>query len=246
MKYLTMRAFTLIFIFITVMGANPSTAQDSENYDPILFMIIDKDYEKAISKLERYQKRDKTRRDPEPYLLMSMAYYEISRDESLREEYPRAFRDAIKHAYKGARYDKEGEYVEKHSAYISELKLDIMKEARFYYDEGSWRKAVTNAKYVTRIDSKDLAALLLKGSGEMRGRNEFQGKMTMEEAIEVAESASPSDFKSEQLPFLLFSIMEASNILKENGEKTKAQALLALGEKTFEEDVEFQNFLANY
>lgn len=241
-----MRAFIFLFIFVATFSFRPVLAQDSENYDPILFMIIDKDYEKAISKLERYQKRDNTRRDPEPYLLMSMAYYEISKDESMREDYPRAFRNAIKHAYKGARYDKEGEFAEKHSAYLSDLKVDIMREARFYYDEGSWRKAVTNAKYVTRIDPNDLAALLLKGSGEMQGRNEFQGKMTLEEAIGVAEKASPSDFKSEQLPFLLFSIMEASNILKENGEKAKAKALLALGEKTFEEDTEFQNFLANY
>jgi tetratricopeptide (TPR) repeat protein len=241
-----MKAYIFLSIFVSSLFAGTAMSQDAEKYDPILFMIIDREYEKAISKLERFQKKDKTRRDPEPYLLMSMAYYEISKDESLREEYPRAFRDAIKFAYKGARYDKEGEYVEKHSAYVSELKIEIMKEARFYYDEGSWRKSVTNAKYVTRIDPNDLAALLLKGSGEMRGRNEFQGKMTFEEAIELAEKSSPSDFKSEQLPFLLFSLMEASQILKENGEKSKANALLALGEKTFEEDTEFQNFLANY
>lgn len=231
---------------IIALCSTSASAQDPDNYQPILFMVIDKEYEKAINKAEKYTDRKKTRRHPEPYLLMSMAYYEISKDESMREDYPRAFRNAIKYAYKGARYDKENEYVPDYSQYITELKVDIMKEARFYYDEGTWRKSVTHAKYVTRIDPEDLGATLLKGVAEIRSRNEYQAEKTFEDANKIAESSSASSFNSEELPFLRFSIMEYAQLMKERGEKDKAKPMLALGEETFEEDTEFQNFLASF
>lgn len=233
------------WLVLALTGAD-AKAQDPDNYGPILFMIIDKDLEKALNKAEKYTNRNKTKRHPEPYILASMAYYEISKDESMREDYPRAFRNAIKNAYKGARYDKENEYLPEYSQYITELKVEIMKEARFYYDEGTWRKSVSYAKYVTRIDPDDLGALLLKGVGEIKSRNEFQAEKTLEEAAEIAKSSSPSSFNSELLPFLRFGIMEYAEIMKERGEKDKAKPVLALGEQTFEEDTEFRNFIASY
>lgn len=238
--------YLLGIFLITALTASRAEAQDPDNYDPILFMVIDKEYEKAINKAEKYTDRKKTRRHPVPYFLMSMAYYEISKDESMREDYPRAFRDAIKYAYKGARYDKENEYMPDFNQYITELKVDIMKEARFYYDEGTWRKSVTNAKYVTRIDPKDLSATLLKGIAEIRSRNEYQAERTFEEANKIAESVSPSSFNSEELPFLRFTIMEYAEVMKERGEKDKAEPILALGEETFGEDQEFQNFMDSF
>lgn len=236
----------LVGILCGVSYLSPVQAQNPDDYNPILFMIIDGEYEKALSKTEKFTNRDKTRRDPEPYFLMSMAYYEISKDESMREDYPRAFREAVKNAYKGSRYDKEKEYIGNYEDYLTELKTDLMRESRFYYDEGSWRKSVTNAKYVTRIDPEDLGAHLLKGAAEMRSRNAYQAEKTFEEAVKIAESTTASSISSAQKPFLRFGIMEYAKIAKENGEKEKAQPLIALGEETFEEDAEFQNFIASF
>ncbi len=239
-------ALSLAFQINTGDAFAQSQDKNQDKYDAILFMVIDKDFEKALSKAEKYTKRKASRKDPEPYLLMSMAYYEISKDESMREEFPRAFRDAVKYAYKGARYDKENEVIGKYDKYLTELKVELMREARFYYDEGSWRKSVTNAKYVTRIDSEDLPATLLKGLAEMKSRNEYQAKMTFEEAEKMAKQLSPGSFKSEMLPFLRFGIMEYATMMKENGEKDKAEPMLALGQRTFEDDQEFQNFVSRF
>lgn len=236
----------LVGILCGASYLSPVQAQNPDDYNPILFMIIDGEYEKALSKTEKFTNRDKTRRDPEPYFLMSMAYYEISKNESMREDYPRAFREAVKNAYKGSRYDKEKEYIGNYEDYLTELKTDLMRESRFYYDEGSWRKSVTNAKYVTRIDPEDLSAHLIKGAAEMRSRNAYQAEKTFEEAVKIAESTTASSISSAQKPFLRFGIMEYAKIAKENGEKEKAQPLIALGEETFEEDTEFQNFMASF
>ncbi len=238
---------SLLIIMLLRASFNPQAkAQDPDKYQPILFLIIDAEYEKALSKAEKFTNRDKTKRHPEPYFLLSMAYYEISKDESMKEDFPRAFREAIKYAYKGARYDKEDEYVGNYEDYLTELKVDLMRESRFFYDEGSWRKSVTNAKYVTRIDPEDLSALLLKGAAEMRSRNAYQAEKTFEEAVKLAETTTASSISSAQKPFLRFGIMEYAKIAKENGEREKAQPLIALGEETFEEDAEFQNFIASF
>jgi tetratricopeptide (TPR) repeat protein len=221
-------------------------AQSDDPYSDILFMVIDGEFEKAIHKAEKFTNRDKTRKEAEPYILMSMAYYEISKDESMREDYPRAFRDATKNAYKGVRYDDEGIVADKHASYLTELKVDLMREARFYYDSGTWRKSLTNAKYVTRIDPDHIAALLIKGAAEMRSRNAYQAKTTFEEAHKAAENAAVSDYSSEELPFLRFAILEYATIMKETGEKEKAKPMLELGETTFEDDREFQNFISAF
>ncbi len=236
---------TICFLFYFV-HPHLAQAQKKDPYADILFMVIDGEYEKATSKAERFTKKEKTRKDPEPFLLMSMAYYEISKDESMRDEFPRAFRDAVKYAYKGARYDKEGEFADKHAGFITELKVELMREARFYYDEGSWRKSVTHAKYVTRIDPDDLGAQLLKAAAEMRSRNEYQAKQTFVDALAIVEEGRVAVLESELKPFLRFGIMEYAEILKEQGEKQQAEPLLALGQDAFSDDKEFINFLRQY
>lgn len=223
-----------------------SEAQDDEAYDKILFMIIDGDYEKAVSKAERYTNRDKTKRHPEPYILSSMAYYEMSKREEFQEDYPRAFRDAIKNAYKGRRYDKENEYFPKHERYITELKGEIMKEALYHYETENWRKAVTNAKYVNRIDPTDLSAILLKGICEIKGRNAYQAERTFEEADEIHESFDPEKLTAEEEPYFRTILMEFAELMKEEGEKSRGKEYLATGEELFAEDAEFKQFTANY
>jgi hypothetical protein len=175
-----------------------------------------------------------------------MAYFEISKREDMREDYPRAFREAIKNASKFARYDKENEYSSEFENYLSELKLEIMREARYYYEQENWRRSITYSKYITRIDPNDLAALLMKGVAEVKSRNEYQAKTTFEEAETVLEGFSPQKLKNDESAQLRYSIIEYAKLMKQNGTKDKAAPFLAMGEDAFDGDPEFSQFMTAF
>jgi hypothetical protein len=238
------KLFTL-FAIICFLGVPAIQAQD-EDYKDLLFLIIDGDLEKAVNKAEKFTENDKTKRDPVPYVYLSMAYFEISKREDMREDYPRAFREAIKNASKFARYDKENEYSSEFENYLSELKLEIMREARYYYEQENWRRSITYSKYITRIDPNDLAALLMKGVAEVKSRNEYQAKTTFEEAETVLEGFSPQKLKNDESAQLRYSIIEYAKLMKQNGTKDKAAPFLAMGEDAFDGDPEFSQFMTAF
>ena len=244
--------WTFLAILFTSLATSPLQAQDEEedkyadDFKEILFMVIDGDYEKAVSKSEKYMDKDDTRRDPRPYIYGSMAYFEISRNEELQEEYPRAFREAIKYGYKARRYDKENQYMPEFDRYVGELKAEVMQEARFQYESENWRKSTTYAKYVQRIDPKDVSALLIKGAAEWRGRNAYQAETTFEEAKELLNEFSPSDVSIDAKSSYRFAVIEYAKLMKEEGKKSEATPFLDAMEPLLGEDQEFANFVASY
>ncbi len=240
-----MRKKYLILCVILFCGSLQIQAQD-DNYNDLIFLIIDGEYEKALDKAEKFTKKEKTKRDPVPYLYMSMAQFEMSKREEFTEEYPRAFRDAIKNASKFARYDRDNEYVTEYENFLTELKLEIMREARFYYEEENWRRSVTYAKYISRIDPNNLSALLLRGVAEVKSRNEYQAKTTFEEADDALKGFSPGDLSSDELPQLRYTILEYAALQKEIGAPERAEPFLTMGSEVFAEDPEFTAFMSNF
>ena len=233
------------FLF-PLWGQNIQAQPEEDPYKDILFMIIDRDYEKAISRAERFQNRDDTRRDPRPYIYASMAYYEISKDETKQEDYPRAFREAIKNAYKASRYDKDNAYMPEHARYINELKADIMREARYEFEQGSWRKAITNAKYVIRIDEKDLSAMLLQGVAEVKSRNEYQARTTFQTADEVLKEFSPSDISMDAKEAYRYAFLQFADLMAEEGTKDRARPYLDAVSELYADDAEFSRVYNSY
>ncbi len=236
---------TLLTVFL-FLGNSPDIQAQEDPYKDILFLIIDGDYEKAVSKAEKYNERDKTKREPVPYIYASMAYFEMSKKEQFQADYPRAFRDAIKKAYKAKRYDKENEYMPQHSNYINELKAEIMREARFQYQSEKWRKSITYSKYVTRIDPNDISAMLLKGVAEVKGRNTYQAKTTFEEADEALKNFNASDVSLDGKTAFLYAILEYAKLMADEGTKANAQPYLDAVAGLYEDDAEFQNFVEGY
>ena len=236
----------VLFTAILLIGhAFTAHAQD-DPYKDILFLIIDGEYEKAVKQAERITDKDKTRREPVPYIYASMAYFEMSKKEEFQDDYPRAFRDAIKAAYKARRYDRENEYFPAHTNYINELKAEIMREAIFLFQSEQWRKSTTYAKYVTRIDPDDVSALLLTGVAEVNARNVHQSKTTFENADEALKEFSDSDISFESKNSYLFVVLEYAKLMAKDGTKSDAQPFLDAISDVYADDAEFKNFYESY
>jgi hypothetical protein len=66
-------------------------------------------FEDCAYKAETYSENEKYAKNPEPYLYISMCYYEFhfSEDVKIKEYYKSALKDALKYAVKMKGYDKE-------------------------------------------------------------------------------------------------------------------------------------------
>lgn len=237
MKALNFIKLMLPVLLLSVFAGKASSQDDQ--YKDLLFMIIDGDLEKAAKKAEAYTDKEKTDDDPMPYLYASMAYFEMSKDEKYQEDYPRAFRDAIKFAYKFRRKDKELTYFPQHRDYINELKAEIMREARMNYESEDYRRSTTYTKYISRIDPADISALLLKGVAEAKGRNAYQSKLTFEEAAKLLAEFNPEDLTREEKENLKFALIEYSQYMQDEGNTAAALEFLDAASPVYAEDKEF-------
>ena len=98
----------ILFLSIFVLGFSFSGATQPPLYDDLLIYFADGEYEKVVDKAEKYIAGEDTKNDALPYLYSAKANYEMSKDQKYKEDFPKAFNDAIGNAGKAVKKDKEG------------------------------------------------------------------------------------------------------------------------------------------
>lgn len=158
-------------------------------------LYIEEKYEDVAYKGMKMIENDKYKKDPEIYLYIAMAWYEISQmnDEEMEEEYPKALRDAFKYAAKFAKKDRDGVWYEDNSDFFEDLKkAGIADAAQWIDDDRKRRNAVSNYKYMSKAMPDDPNLLFFKGVLEYMNRNAGQAdrdiSMAMQALIEKYEN----------------------------------------------------------
>ncbi len=171
--------FLLVFTFIQTSNAQLTGGK----YDKLFDLYILGDYEKCIKKATRYTERDKTKRDPEPYLYLSKSYLAVSQDRELQEYYPRALKNALKHAYKLYRKDDETSLMEDNADFFEELKTVAVEEAMYNYNLNDFRKSAYFFKKILKFDPDDYTVQLMCGVAQVKARNRRTGTDNVNAAL---------------------------------------------------------------
>jgi hypothetical protein len=130
--------------------------------------------------------KDKYKKDPEIYLYISMAWYEISQinDEKMGEEYPKALRDAFKYAARFIKKDRDGVWYEDNTDFFEDLKKAGIADAAEWVDNDRKRRnAVSTYKYMTKAVPDDWNILFFKGVLEHMNRNVGQAERDLNIAM---------------------------------------------------------------
>lgn len=149
-------------------------------------LYMDEKWEDLGDKALRMTENDKYKKDPEPYLYLSMAFYQISQssDTKLQETYPKALFDAVKYATRFRMKDKENTWYEDNKDYFEELKKAAIAEALEYVDDDRKRRsAVTGMKNLSKAVPEDYNILFFKGVLEQMNRNEGEADRNIREAM---------------------------------------------------------------
>ncbi|HPF68610.1 MAG: tetratricopeptide repeat protein [Flavobacteriales bacterium] len=230
---LTLAAFLLTFLPLHAQG----------DYEDLLVLYVDEDYEKCIAKAERYTERDQTRRDALPYLFLSMCYFEISKlDEyTSQPEWRKADRDALRHAKRYRRKDKELVYFNNFEDYWEDLNTMAMETGLMWFEEGDYSKA--RRRFDKMVDYYPENA----GAWQMLAlcQEKLRLRRDAEESMEEFRKAYAALGDIERLPkdqrrLLRTALIRYAEHMDTAGMRDSAQVVMELGQEAFMENAEFK------
>lgn len=231
MRYLLLIGFT----FCSLLNLS---AQDGE-YDKILAMLVDEDYEKVLYKAEPYTLKDDTKKDPIPYLYISMAYFEMSKRGEFEEKYPKAFKESLKYCSKHRKKDKDNQYFGEFSDFFSELRQAAMVSAEIELDQEKWTRAKGIYKYLVDIDSNDAGAILMMSYCLMKDKAKKEAEENLAEAKKIMEEKGVDGLAKEQMNLLKAAIINVAGEFDATGMRAEAREWMEKGKEHFEDDDEF-------
>lgn len=161
----------------------------NKEFDKMIFLFIDEKFEKCANMGIKFTEDDELRRDPIPYLYVSMSMFEIAKDETLDEKHPSAFKNALKYAYKYRQKDKNLTYWDRYENYFAALKDSANRLAQYYIGQEDFRKASSVYKYTNRFDPEDPIVQIWWGLSDIKARNIGEGERNLTLAMEMVDDS---------------------------------------------------------
>ena len=220
-------------------------SQTDNTYEDLLVLYVNEDFKNCYNKSLKYTVKDKTKKDPLPYLFVSKACYEMSQDHKYTEEFPKARKTALSYAVKYRKKDKEYQFKEDSEEFINNFKLNIIEELENYLEEGTdktYTKAVGLTKKACNIDPDDYGAKLLYGHLCNLTKNKSTAKeylkISKEKLAEMAQNKFGLKYLSKSQQFILrYSLTELANFYQTKN-PAQSKEILELGKHFFYEDNE--------
>lgn len=228
-------------ICLAALASNTVQAQKDSDYEDLRKLYIDEKYEKLISKGEKYLGNSDTRKEPEPYMYLAKAYYEISRMEDMNEDYPpdKAFANALKWATKYRKKDPEGRLYRENDLFFEELKKAALEEAAGYTADQKHSRAKRFYDSVTKMDPEDAGAFLLLGLTQVEMRSMQEASMTFKKAGEVLHTIDVGSVNAQDKKTLRLGGIDYAQYLINEGQRDSARTTMDLLAPALAGDAQF-------
>jgi tetratricopeptide (TPR) repeat protein len=235
-----MNKITSLFVCLLLTGL--LYAQPEKDFEDLLLPFVDAKYEKVLYKAEKYTLEDETKKEPLPYLFMSMSYFNISRmeDEKMKTKFPDAAKNAIKSLTKYAKLDKEKKYAEEYADFFKDIRQTIISEAETFNDQNKFTKAKANYASLEQIDANDAGAKVMLALTFERMKSKKEAEMKYAEAKKLLSEKTATVSNETQKNFLKNSIIALVNNMVSKNEKSAAKEWMDLGMEWFGEDNEYK------
>ncbi len=235
MRYLLLPAL-LFFAF------NPLKAQ-KHVYEDLLVMYVDEKYEKCIYKAEGYTEKDDTKRDPLPFLYISMCYHEMSKLEQYQLDYPKAGRDALKWAEKYRRKDKDLEFFHNYEDYWMSLNTAAQEEGENQMDDP---KGASRARQVwtsmTKYYPENPGPWLMLSIVQYKNNLTKDADLSVKEFDKALKAAGNiGTLPLDQRKLLKSALIRYADYQVSKGSRETARKYLALGKDYFMDEPDFKS-----
>ena len=226
-----------------------SAQAQKQPYEDLLVKYVDEKYEDCLAKAQGYTEKESTKKDPLPYLYMSMCLYEMSKIEKFRamEEYKKSDKDAVKFAEKYRKKDKNKEFFDNYADYWSELNTLAQDAGLNDYEANSFSKAKQWFDGMTGYYPENPGPWLMLGLTMLKSNLVKEGEAAIakfQPAIDAAGGIGmlPDDQKK----LVKSALIHYATYLDSKGNKAKAKDMLEIGKDFFMEDPEFKGTYESY
>jgi len=233
---------SLLILLLVIGAALPSIAQPP-TYDDLLIYYADGDYEKLLKKAEQYTLADKTKADALPYLYLSKANYDMSKDQVWLEKYPKAYADAISFAGTCIKKDKDGSVQTDHIKYFTDLKTSIVEEIKNLVETQAYSKVISAVSKLHKISKDDVGSYFLKAACQYNTGDKAAGKETSADAFtRLAAVTTIEGWRPIDIEMLKIGVIEYSKSQILLNQRQKSIDLLGKVKQWFEKDEEFMTY----
>lgn len=241
----------LVIAVVTLFNAKAQRP----DYEDLDIYFAEREYEKVISKSLKYSQGDDSRKDALPYLFLSKANYIISlgEDQELLEDFPRAYKDAIKYASKAIQKDdKERTMYYANISHFAILKTAVFEDVRNLVSSGEFGKLAGTLPLMDKLEKNEIGISFLKAVtkyhrgdksgfrteqakalGLLEGMNGGSLTITDDDQIELAEK------KEIDREVFKFCIVQYAKLLVQMDEISDARRVLGKVKQLFEMDDDF-------
>ena len=242
---------SLILASVVSMAFGSHAVAQSPTYDNLLGKYVDEKYEDCVSKAQGYTESEKTRKDPLPYLYMSMCLFEMSKIPKYQEmdDYKKADRDALKWAEKYRRKDKDKEFFDKYGDYWGELNTMAQESGLNFYESGA--KGMTKARHqfeaMTGYYPEDPGPWLMLALTEYQSNMQKEGDDSMKKyQAALAAAGDIASLPEDQKKLLMSALINYADYLNSKGDKAGAAKALDTGKDYFMDNAEFKGAYNSY
>lgn len=192
-------------------------------------------FEDCAYKAETYTENEKYKKSPEPYLYISMCFYEFhfSDDAKIKEYYKSALKDALKYAVKMKTYDKENNFYNDNKEYLDKLRQTCLEVAKELVDKKDYSKASSYYyKQLVKLDPDDFELLFVKGVCDALMRNGSEAYKSLNDAMPVLKkNAAAGTYKAPKMieQSLSDAFVNYSTLLKDQSYVDSAKAIIMFG-----------------
>lgn len=213
-----------------------------EDYEELLILKADNNWDKLIKKSAGYTEKDKTKNDPLPYYYLAVGLYNISFDADRdMDNYKNAYKDCMSTIGKFMRKDKDSSVFLDKRDFFSEVKMSLVETIKNDIEAGDYRKAFSWVTKVYKFDRYELGAKYLEGACKHNSGDKSTARYKWKEADEIlASTKSVSDWREEDLELLKLGVMESAKCMAESRQMDKAKEMLDKVAPWFETDDDFK------
>ncbi|MCB0787511.1 MAG: hypothetical protein KDC02_25240 [Flavobacteriales bacterium] len=232
---------TFLAAALLAFSAFTATAQ-KHVYEDLLVLYVDEEYEKCLAQAENYTLKDDTRRDPLPYLYMSMSLFEMSKDEKYAEDYAKADRDALKYAEKYRKKDKELEFFRNYEDYWAELNTRAMEEGEnLMEDPKGMSKAKSLWDAMTGYYPENPGPWLMLAVVQYKSNLAKEGDLSVKAFDKaLADAGEIKTLPPDQRKLLKNAIIRYADYQQSKGMRDQAKKYVALGKDDFMDQPDFK------
>lgn len=233
MKNILTLAFTL-FLSTTFFAQG--------DYQDLLIIKADGDWEQLIKKAERYTYKKGTEDDTAPYYYMAYGLYKISFVGDRDEEYKNAFKDALTAIGKMLKKDDTGEAQEKYAEFINELKMNLLELIQNEFGNDEYRRAFGWVMRLYKFGRNYPQAKFLEGVCRYRNTDKSTARLKWKEGQELLENSDPTSWGTADKKLMMLGLYESAKVLKESRQNDRAKELMNLGAPYFEDNEQWQAY----